>query len=270
MTNSGRIDAEDEILKLYPPADSHRPGWRALIALAVLLVSCDVYCAHPLLTEDTPTQGAGKWELELGNTWSRHAGVHTFEFGPQLSYGLLETLDLIARPTLLDIRVNDGDTMRARGVGDTTLDVKWRFLEAGAASVALLAGVAVPTGNVARGLGTGNATAHGLVAATYVAAPLAFHANVGYAQNRAESERRNLYHASAAAVWSLSPRFRLLLADVALDTEPNAGRGRWQSALRVGAIGVVRSGFDVDVGYQVRLNRNGPTSVWLAGATMRW
>ena len=78
--------------------------------------------------------------------------------------------------------------MRARGVGDATLDVKWRFLEAGAASLALRAGLAVPTGNAARGLGTGNTTAHGLVAAANVAAPLAFHANLGYAKNRAESE----------------------------------------------------------------------------------
>ena len=90
----------------------------------MLLASFDGYCAHPLITEDTPTQGPGKWELELGNAWTRDEGVHTFEFGPQLSYGLSQTLDLIARPTLLDLRFDEGDTVRARGVGDATLDVK--------------------------------------------------------------------------------------------------------------------------------------------------
>jgi hypothetical protein len=56
--------------------------------------------------------------------------------------------------------------------------------------------------------------------ASIVLAPIALHTNIGYTGNRANpTERRDLYHVSAAAVWTLDPTWRLLLGGT---------RGRYQ------------------------------------------
>src|SRR6266550_4423926 len=77
-----------------PTGFDARALWRA--ALPILLAcAADVFAAHPLISEDTGTQGAGKFELELGNAWTRDRGERAYEFGPQLSYGSLRELDVI-------------------------------------------------------------------------------------------------------------------------------------------------------------------------------
>ena len=128
-------------------------------ALPILLAcAAEAFAAHPLLTEDTGTQRAGRFDLELDNTWTRDGDLRAYEFGPQLSYGVLPNLDAILRPTWVALRTTgDGATTTARGAGDTAIDVKWRFYEAGAVSVATRAGIGAPTGDPARGLGAGRA-----------------------------------------------------------------------------------------------------------------
>lgn len=239
-----------------------------------ILLACagEAFAAHPLLTEDTGTQGAGKFELELGNAWTRDGGQRAYEFGPQLSYGVLPNLDGIVRPTWNALRTaGDETTTTARGAGDTVVDVKWRFYEAAAISFATRAGIAAPTGDSARGLGAGSATYHVLAVASVPAAPLALHANLGYTRARGDAvNRRDLFHASAAGVVTIDSGWQLLLYDIAVDTNPERARSTPLSIVRVGAIYTVRQGCDVDFGYQTRLNQAAPARILLAGLTLRW
>ena len=253
-----------------PTGFNARAVWRA--ALPILLAcAADAFAAHPLLTEDTGTQGAGKFELELGNAWTRDGGERAYEFGPQLSYGVLPNLDGIVRPTWIALRTAGDGATTARGAGDTAVDVKWRFYEAGAVSVATRAGIDAPTGDAARGLGVGKATYHVLAAVSVDAAPLALHANLGYTRARADAiNRRDLFHASAAAVMTIDPGWQLLLYDIAVDTNPERAQSTPQGIVRIGAIYTVRKGCDVDFGYQARLNHAAPARVLLAGLTVRW
>jgi Putative MetA-pathway of phenol degradation len=242
-------------------------------ALPVLLAcAAEAFAAHPLLTEDTGTQGTGKFELELGHAWTRDGGERAYEFGPQLSYGVLPNLDGIVRPTWIALRTAaDGATTTARGAGDTAVDVKWRFYEAGAVSVATRAGVSAPTGDAARGLGAGRATYHVLAAASVHAAPLALHANLGYTHARGDAfTRRDLFHASTAAVVTIDSDWQLLLYDIAVDTNPERAQSTPPGVVRIGAIYAVRQGCDVDFGYQARLNHAAPARVLLAALTVRW
>jgi hypothetical protein len=95
-------------------------------AWAWIASATPVFAAHPILTEDTGTQSAGKFELELGFAQARDSGTTVAEFGPQLSYGALDNLDLIVRLTWLHVRgaATNGTT---QGFGDTGLDFKWRY-----------------------------------------------------------------------------------------------------------------------------------------------
>src|SRR3954447_6894857 len=144
MTSSG------ERIASFAPCGAMMRITCALVAICTILISFDAYCAHPLITEDTATQGAGKSELEVANSWTRDPSGNETEFGVQYSYGITENVDLIARPTFLFVPGNDEGTARTRGFGDTTLAIKWHFFDADAASLAVRAGITAPT--AARGL----------------------------------------------------------------------------------------------------------------------
>lgn len=247
--------------------ERHRARWLLVLAFPIA-----AHAAHPLITEDTATQGRGKFELEIGNAWTRDGSDRSFELGPQLSYGVAPQLDAILRPTWLDQRSTiDGDTVHARGAGDTAADIKWRFFKRDKLSLAVRAGLSAPTGDAGRGLGSGKPTYHALLAAGIDVAPIAMHANIGYTRNHADSvERRDLYHASAAAVWTVDASWRLLLAELATDTNVDNTQSVWPSVARVGAIYTVKKGFDIDIGYQARLNYAAPSRVILVGVTAHW
>jgi hypothetical protein len=260
------------VLRKKPTSFDARRLWR-VACLCIFGCTADAYAAHPLISEDTGTQGAGRFELELGNTWSRSGGDRAYEFGPQLSYGILPNLDGIVRPTLLVLRTSgEGSTATtARGTGDSAVDVKWRFYEAGSLSLATRAGIGAPTGSAARGLGAGKATYHVLGVASVDAAPLALHGNLGYTRAAADpSKRRDLYHVSTAGVMKVEEAWQLLLYDIAVDTNADRSRSVAPGILRVGVIYTVREGCDIDFGYQARLNHAAPARVLLAGLTVRW
>jgi hypothetical protein len=77
----------------------HRAGLLLILALPMT-----VHAGHPLIGEDTATQGSGGFELEIGNAWTRDGSDRSFELGPQLSYGILPQLDAILRPIWRDQR----------------------------------------------------------------------------------------------------------------------------------------------------------------------
>ena len=158
-----------------------------------------------------------------------------------------------------------------RGAGDTAADLKWRLFERDKLSLAVRAGVNAPTGDADRGLGSGKPTYHGLLVASIDLAPIALHTNIGYTANRANpTERRDLDHASAAAVWTLAPTWRLLLAELAGDTNVDSTQSVWPAVARIGAIYTVKKGFDIDIGYQTRLNHEAASQTLLIGLTARW
>ena len=109
------------------------------------------------------------------------------------------------------------------------------------------------------------------VAPSVHAAPLALHFNLGYTRARGdEFTRRDLFHASTAAVVTVGAGWQLLLYDIAVDTNPERARSTAPGIVRIGAIYTVRPGCDVDFGYQTRLNDSAPRRVLLAGLTVRW
>ena len=245
---------------------------RCATAVLLLGLGAGVHAAHPLLTEDTGTQGSGKFELELGNAWTRDGANRAYEFGPQLSYGMLPNLDAILRPTWVAARTStDGAATTARGAGDTAADAKWRFYDAGMFSLATRAGIGVPTGDADRGLGAGKPIYHALLVASFDAAPLALHANLGYTRGASDPmTRRDLFHVSTAALVSVGSAWQLLLYDVAFDTNPERARATAPGVVRIGAIYTVREGCNIDVGYQARLNRAAPATGLQVGLTLQW
>ena len=235
---------------------------------ALSLFEPAAYAAHPLISEDTGTQGTGNLELELGNSWSVADGGRVYVFKPQLSYGASPTVDLIAQPWWLSTR--DATGASNQGFGDTNFDAKWRFFGQDPLSIAVRAGVETPTARDGLGLPQPGYSPHALLVATVDRAPLVLHANLGYVHvPEASGVRVNGYHVSLAAMIAASDRLTITF-DAAADSSPDSGVGSRPAVALAGAIYTVRPGLDVDAGYLVGLNSAAVNRQWLLGITFRW
>jgi len=240
----------------------------AIVAVAGIAAARPAIAGHPMLTEDTGTQGTGNFELELGYSWARDGGDRFFVFQPQLSYGLTPSLDLIAQPSWLS---NDTTAdSRVHGLGDTALDVKWRFFGSDPFSLAVRAGATLATSENDLGLPSGTVATHATLVATLDVAPFTIDANLGYARNPdAAGLRRSLYHASAAALYACTERLSFVI-DMDADSNADTSRSMWPAVALLGAIYTLRPGLDIDAGYRKSLNSAAAATQWLLGITYRW
>ena len=148
---------------------NHEIARKTRLAAAAVLAAgfgTSVEAAHPLLTEDTGTQGDGNYQLELmlDKTRDNPPGVTVRELqtAAVLSYGLLENADLqVGLPVLRQHTHDAGGRHARKGPLDASLDLKWRFYEREALSLAFKPGITLPTGDAGRGFGAGRAAAHG-------------------------------------------------------------------------------------------------------------
>lgn len=247
---------------------SCRSPLAAPIAATLVLTASVANAGHPMLSEDTGTQGRGNMELELGDAWTDPRAGRSFFFQPQLSYGASATLDLIAQPSWQIIDRPDGGSS-SRGFGDTNLDAKWRLYGAAPWSFGIRAGVQLPTAENDEGLPNGRISPHATLVETVDLAPFVFDANLGYARAPATAgARANLYHFSAAATVAFSERLSAVL-DTAVDSDPDATRATDPVVALVGVIYTARPGLDLDIGYRAPLNSAAPSQQWLFGITYR-
>lgn len=237
-------------------------------AVQLILFVPAAFAGHPMLSEDSGTQGTGNAELEFGFDWSRDHGNRAFLFQPQLSYGTSPTLDLIVQPSWLSVENSTNE--QEHGFGDTNLDMKWRFYGAAPLSFALRAGFDLPTNQNDLGLPHDNVSPHALLAATFDAAPYSFDANVGYTFGpKSTGLRTDLYHVSLAASFAFNEQV-MLIVDTAADSNPDPRNASWPVVALAGIIYTVAPGFDIDAGYRAALNSAAIEKQWLFGMTYRW
>jgi hypothetical protein len=194
----------------------------------------------------------------------------SFQFAPQLSYGLAEPVDLIARPTYNVNVVSGGPSSRSSGWGDTNLEVKWRFWRQDAWSLGVRAGTGFPSGNFARGLDSGQSTPRAYLLGGYRSPPLQSWVNVGWIRNIDDPAARPwLAHLSGDVLWRVREAVQIGI-DVAADQNALRTASQWPVVALVGAIWTVRRGWDLDAGFQRGLDHSAPRNQILLGATVRW
>jgi len=232
------------------------------------------WAAHPYVTDDTATQGTGNFELQLGAQFTRtpvgDSTLSAFQFAPQLSYGVVETLDVQLRPNYNVNFLTGAEPQRASGFGDVFAGLKWRFLKEGEWSGAVASGAGFPVGNGTRGLDTGQTTPYAFLIAMRSSEMLQLQANIGTIRNAAIADRRAwLAHVSAAALWKPRRGWQIGL-DLIADQHPLKSVAQWPAAALAGLIYTLTPGLDLDFGYQHRLNHSAPENQYLLGATLRW
>ncbi len=262
--------------------DSKAHGARAVRAvlarLCLLAMSANatsLYAAHPLVTEDTGTQGQGNWQLEVNAevTRDRASGVRTRGFQPAatLSYGATETLDIqLGRPYLRETS-NDGTTRTESNGGlDTALDFKWRFFEQEGFSLGLKPGFTFATGRHEAGRGTGRTTFGTLLIASFDQDNYALHAHLGVRRNNNDvGERRTLYQLAVAGMLKIHETTRAIL-DLSATTNADPTDS---ISIRYATLGVIYSpskNIDLDLGWRVGIGTPAINHSLLFGATFRW
>lgn len=230
-------------------------------AAALAAASMNSFAAQPLLTDDTVTQGTGRWRLELSGADAELAnGADSEVYRGVLSYGLGETADVQAGAPWY----RSGED----GVGDTAVALKWRFYQSGALSFALKPGLTVPTGDERDGHGAGRVGwgVRGIM--SWTPGAVSAHAHVGHRRNENKLNQRVSLNELAMAVGYQVDSVRFV-GELTRETNPVPG-GRTIRYSTLGVIWLASRNFDLDAGWRQGHGGAPEDEALLLGATVRW
>lgn len=234
------------------------------------------HAGHPLLTEDTGTQGAGHYQLEFTHDLStdEHAGIQTRarSINTVFSAGLTDNIDLIIGLPHERLTEETGVAKTTiSGYADAEIAAKWRFYQEGALSFALRPGLGLPSGNENEGLSARQGSPSLFAVSSYESGPWVFHLHVGYAPilDPGLDEHSHIYHASVAAEYGVSEWLRVV-SD--LSVERNADRAGHPNvgSMVIGLVVALTPNLDVDLGYRKGLTDPAADHHWLTGLAFRF
>ncbi len=251
-----------------------------LVFCMVLVLPGASWAAHPLITDDSGTQGKGKFQIEVTGEYDYDKetieGVTTKQTNEQaaasLSYGVVDSTDVVLSLPYVWGTVTENGTKvyDEEGISDSTLEVKWRFFDKDGLSFAVKPGVVFPTGDKNKGLGSGEVGYHLFLIGSREAAPWAFHANVGFIRNEnGFDEEKNLWHASLAATYDALERLKLA-GNIGAEKNPVKGADNDPAFALAGVIYSLNDQIDVDFGVKSALTSSETDLSLMAGTTIRF
>lgn len=239
----------------------------SLAVLVAAAASGTAYAAHPLVTDDTGTQGQGNHQLELNTDRAREAGISSQSASITYTFGLREALDVfITLP---------GATTSPSGIGDVSAGAKWRFFESDQMTLGLKSELFFPTGDENRGLGTGRSRAGIALLASQQVEGWTFLANAGISLNRyaIPSDRNQYRHVtwrvSAAAIHEIADQWKVV-GDTGIARNDTRGERTHPAFLLFGLIYSPTDKLDVDIGWKAGLNSAEVHRQVGAGVTFRF
>jgi len=252
-----------------------KKGLPALMAVMVLAGAGGAFAAHPLITDDTGTQGKGRFQIEL-NAEFEHEDEDGLEeetkgLATIMSYGVLENVDLVFGIPYQSIRTKgEGATATETGLSDVSFEVKWRFYEKEGLSFALKPGLSLPTGDDEKGLGAGKTAYSAFFIATKEVEPWALHLNLGYIRNGNKAdEEEDLWHASLAAQAEVLKNLNLV-GNIGIEENADREADEHPAFILGGVIYSISENLDIDFGIKAGLNDPEADYSVLAGLAWRF
>lgn len=246
------------------------------IVLSIFVFSNHVFAAHPLITDDAGTIGAGKAQVEFNFEYSAHKEsgikINMTDLSAILTYGIIDNVDFVLTLPYQFIRVKaEGETFKENGISDVSIELKWRFYdEKGIGCLALKPVLTLPTGDDDKGLGNGKATYGLYFIASKEFEPLALHLNLGYIRNENKfDDRKNLWHISLASEIELAKELKLV-ANIGMERNPDRESNTHPAFILGGIIYTVAEKVDIDFGVKAGLNKAEVDYALLAGLTYRF
>ncbi len=249
------------------------------------------YAAHPLITDDTGTQGKGNFQIEVNSEFSTDeervfdedtgeavTGKTTGgEVASILSYGLTDDIDVVLGVPYVWAKTEiDGDVDSDEdGISDISIELKWRLHEKDSLGFALKPAVILPTGDDEKGLGNGKASYGLMFITTKEIEPWAFHLNLGYMHNEYKLEedrdanRKGIWHASLATQAEVLKDLTAVV-NIGVETNPDKKSNKHPAFLLGGVICSIKENFDIDAGIKAGLNKPETDLTFLAGMAVRF
>lgn len=270
----------------------HVLGRRVLAALFAVVPTAGL-AGPPYITDDTGTQGRGNWQLELIGDYIHHDKSAISEgmpvnqqrrvtvFGPVLTYGVVDTVDIAVGVSRLRDRITENGTLvqDVEGTGDLAVEAKWRFYESKDLSFAVKAGLLLPTGDETRGLGTGKASGVLNAIVTYTAGPWTWLANLAHEHLRfkrpedAQGSHRHVWRLSGGFGYRLSETLNLA-AEAGVRTNPARDDpflpGNNGHFVMLGIIYSPAENVDIAFGFRKSTNDGESDRAFPFGVTFRW
>ncbi|MDR3631898.1 MAG: transporter [Desulfocapsaceae bacterium] len=236
------------------------------------------WAAHPLITDDTGTQGRGNFQLEVNGEYDHDKQYGITTTGKQadatLTYGIIDTVDVAIGIPYMWINTKSDDRhidSSVNGFADATLDVKYRFVDMGGFSLAVKPGLNIPTGDSGEGLGAGKWGYHVYMIGTVETGPWTFLANLGYIRNDsdADTDENNIWHVSAAALYSLNNQWKIV-GDLVAERNTDKDSDVNPVSAIAGVIYSPTKDIDLDLGIKAGLTSTATDWAFLAGTTFRF
>ena len=238
-------------------------------------LSMPVSAAIPLITDDTGTQGKGKFQCELAGEYSHDEAEsvtnRSSDLSATLTYGPIDAVDIVLSIPYQAWGTEDsGAEQRGSGISDIAVETKWRFYEQGGLSLALKPGLTIPTGNEEKELGNGKMTYYLYFIASGERNPWAFHLNLAYIRNdNTEDDRKDIWRASFASTVDLLKNVKLA-ADAGVESNADSASKTPLVYMLVGLIYSPRADFDIGLGVKGGLTRPEPDVAVRGGITYRF
>jgi hypothetical protein len=248
-----------------------------LIIMILLVFSIPAYAAHPLITDDTGTQGKGKFQIEMlgqaGYDKDKSTDTTTKTATPNtiLTCGAIETVDVMVGTTYQWIRTSgQGLVSNENGIGDAMIAVKWRFFERDGFSFAVKPVVNLPSGDWDRGMGNGKMSGSIYLIGTKELKPFAFHINGAYIRNENKlNQEVSLWHASFATEYEMIKNLKLV-GNVGAQRNVVRGDNTPPVFILGGLIYSLTEKIDLDAGYKYGLTKPEVNHTVLAGITIKF
>ena len=269
------------------------PGLASLLSSGRILLALTLFfgiagtsiAAHPLVTDDTGTQGKGKFQFELNGEFRRDRKYQDGilireddgESAAALAAGAIDDVDVIVSFPWAYSRIREDGTLISdgSGFGDIKLELKWRFFAREGFSLAAKPGFTVPTGAEEKGFGNGRAS-YGLTFIIVQGWEGAFvSANGAYIRNGfkldvdRQTNRSEIWQANLAAGVDVAKDLKAV-ANIGTMTNEDRTSSQWPAFLLAGVIYSVTDNFDIDLGVKRGLNRSEPIFAVLSGIAWRF
>ncbi|MFH0796854.1 MAG: transporter [Candidatus Omnitrophota bacterium] len=229
--------------------------------------------AHPLITDDAGTAGKGKVQIEVnaetGYEKEEEVKGETWELAGSFTLGVSEQVDLVLGIPYSSCKVKEDDVVTSdeNGVGDFSLECKWRFLEGHDWSLACKPGLTFPAGDEEKGLGTGRSTYGLVLIATKEIQSCAVHCNAGYIRNENKAgEREDIWHLSLAGEVEMNKNLKMV-ANIGVEENTEKGADQDPVFFLGGLIYNLSERTNLDLGVKTGLNKAETDISYLAGVT---
>jgi len=241
-----------------------------LTVLLAGLLSSTAFAAHPLITDDTGTQGKGKFQLEVNGELSRQKNEgdegttreSAKEVSTAITYGIIDNLDVALGLPYQWKWERGGETEpRTKGFADIPLQLKWRCYEKEGLSFAVKPEIDFSTGDENKRLGNGRTSYSFTFITTKEAEPWAFHLNLGYTHNvfklqeDKEANRQGIWHVSLATGIEILKDLTVV-ADTGIENNSDRTSNSNPVFLLGGVIYSISKDFDVDLGVKRTFSRH--------------